>query len=270
MSAYSADKQVLWEYDYAQGKEIHTSETVIGDVDGDGWNEVVFGTYDVHLGNVGPVGVYILDHTGLPEPGTPLLVSSPGISSSPALGDVDGDGLIEIAAATWNGWLHIWDTPGQSLPGRLPWPMARHDLQRTGKYIDPIPNFSQSGKYASNYTPSAGEVITYTIELIQTGTAISETIHITDTLPADISYIPGTMQATSGWVDDSQTPALHWTGSLFETNEVTITYSAVINAGAIGVIRNSALVGAPTTGQFSRSAVIYVDGHGLYLPLISD
>ena len=36
--AYKANKQVLWEYDYAQGIIVHTSETVIGDVNGDGWN----------------------------------------------------------------------------------------------------------------------------------------------------------------------------------------------------------------------------------------
>ena len=131
-------KQVLWAYNYAQGKKIHTSETVIGDVDGDGWNEVVFGTFDINYGNVGPVGVYILDHNGSPKPGTPLWVAAPGISSSPALGDLDGDGLIEIAAATYSGWMYVWDAPGQALPGRLPWPMARHDLQRTGRYVDPI------------------------------------------------------------------------------------------------------------------------------------
>ena len=136
--AYTAAKQVLWAYNYAQGKNIHTSETVIGDVDGDGWNEVVFGTFDINYGNVGPVGVYILDHNGSPKPGTPLWVAAPGISSSPALGDLDGDGLIEIAAATYSGWMYVWDAPGQALSDRLPWPMARHDLQRTGLYVDPI------------------------------------------------------------------------------------------------------------------------------------
>ena len=136
--AYTADKQVLWAYDYAQGNQIHSSEAVIGDVDGDGWNEVVFGTFDVNLGSTGPVGVYILDHNGSPKPGTPLWVAAPGISSSPALGDLDGDGLIEIAAATYSGWMYVWDAPGQALSDRLPWPMARHDLQRTGLYVDPI------------------------------------------------------------------------------------------------------------------------------------
>ncbi len=47
--AYTAAKQVLWAYNYAQGKETHSSEAVIGDVDGDGWNEVVFGTFAVNL-----------------------------------------------------------------------------------------------------------------------------------------------------------------------------------------------------------------------------
>jgi len=37
--------------------------------------------------------------------------------SSPAVGDVNGDGRLEIAAATLDGRIWLWDSQGQSLPG---------------------------------------------------------------------------------------------------------------------------------------------------------
>jgi uncharacterized repeat protein (TIGR01451 family) len=267
--AYTATKQVLWAYNYAQGREIHSSEPVIGDVDGDGWNEVVFGTFAVNMVKTQQVGVYILDHNGVPKPDTPLwTVDSQGISSSPALGDLDGDGMIEIAAATYNGRVYVWDAPGQALPGRLPWPMPRHDLQRTGLYVHPAPDFSRSSKTASDYVPDPGETLTFTIRLIQSGTPTSDTIQLTDTLPAGLSYLPGSLSASSGAVDDSQAPTLRWSGVLMEASQVTITYSVRVDAAASGMIINTALVDAGSAGQFNRSATLYINGSSLYLPLI--
>ena len=83
--AYTAEKELLWKYDYALGREIHSSEAVVGDVDGDGWNEVLFGTFWVNMVTKGQVGVYILDHNGIPKAGSPILLNSIGISSSSEL-----------------------------------------------------------------------------------------------------------------------------------------------------------------------------------------
>ena len=125
--AYTPAKQLLWSFDYAQGRLQYASEPVIGDVDGDGWNEVLFGTFDANLSNVGTFSVWILGHNGSIKPGAPLAVDAPGITSAPALADLDSDGKLEIAAANANGKVYVWDAPGALAPARLPWPMARHD-----------------------------------------------------------------------------------------------------------------------------------------------
>jgi uncharacterized repeat protein (TIGR01451 family) len=268
--AYTAEKQLLWAYNFALGREIHAGEAVIGDVDGDGWNEVVFGTFAVNMVKTEQVGIYILDHNGIPKPGTPLWVSnSEGISSTPSLGDLDSDGLIEIAAATYNGWAYVWDAPAEALPGRLPWPMPRHDLQRTGRYINPQPEYAQSTITASDITPMSGETITFAIQLIQSGTPADEALQVTDILPADLTYVPGSLAATVGTTDDSQAPTLQWSGVLLDVSRGTITFSATVEIGASGKITNSVWFTATSIDQFSRSITMIVNGLDAYLPFLS-
>jgi hypothetical protein len=76
-----------------------------------------------------------------------------GITGAPTLADLDGDGNIEIAAVSWNGEIYVWDAPGQALPARMPWPMARHDLQRSGLY-------TEQGSVSLTINQSTGGMIT--------------------------------------------------------------------------------------------------------------
>ncbi len=70
----------------------------LGDLDGDGKLEIVSGAMDQH--------VYAWNHEGKLVDGFPVLASDPALGlrariiSSPALGDVDGDGDLEIAIGT--------------------------------------------------------------------------------------------------------------------------------------------------------------------------
>lgn len=51
------------------------------------------------------------------------------IVASPALGDVDGDGLTEVVGATREGFVFVWDTPAS---GPAAWPMFKRDASRSG------------------------------------------------------------------------------------------------------------------------------------------
>ena len=266
--AYTAEKQMLWEYNYYQGRQVHASEVVVGDVDGDGKYEVVFGTFWLNLVTKGNVGIYILNHDG--SENAKILLNSVGISNTPALGDLDGDGRIEIAAATYDGSLHVWDTPGQALPERLPWPMARHDLQRTGLYKDLSPSFSQSYKQASSSSAIVGETVTYTIRLIRTGAELDDNIILTDSVPSGMTYVANSLSASAGVVDASGAPNLRWTGTgyLFDLNQVTITYQARVTTDNPTPLKNTATLNAGSAGEYHFSSTIIANGYKFYLAVI--
>ena len=113
------------------GHEPLFTNLAVGDLDHDGKQWIV--------GTSSTGRVYIWDSHGHRRPGWPKAldtgVSKPslprpaspftrlpimGASAPPVLGDLDGDGKLEIIQAGWDGRLHVWRPNGQNLPG---WPV---------------------------------------------------------------------------------------------------------------------------------------------------
>jgi len=99
----------------------------VADVDDDSYQEVCVST------DGGDVRA--ISHTGELLAGYPLTMSAAAISGV-AVGDIDGDGLYELVAATWNGWVYAWDTPGKALFGRADWPLRNVNERNTGVFGD--------------------------------------------------------------------------------------------------------------------------------------
>ncbi|RMH70897.1 MAG: VCBS repeat-containing protein [Actinomyces sp.] len=98
--------------------EVVMSSPVIGDIDGDHRPEVVVGTGEYWHVTCGPscgtdhvrVFAWHVDD-GSPVPGWP--VSTGGtVITSPALGDVDGDGLDEVIVGSYDGQVYAFDGTG--------------------------------------------------------------------------------------------------------------------------------------------------------------
>ncbi len=109
--------------------EVIYSSPALGDINGDGWPEIVVGTGYCWAnpacapgGRVHPgVGEYLnaWDHTGKALPGWPKPLNDTYAFASPALADLDDDGQLEIVVNTADGYVHALNADGSYVPG---WP----------------------------------------------------------------------------------------------------------------------------------------------------
>ena len=97
-----------------QVHDVIQSSPAIGDINGDGRSEVIVGAGDYYH-NVDGHKVYAFDvHTGANVPGWPTVTG--GVTfSSPALGDLDGDGRAEVVIGSSDGYVHAFKGNGGHL-----------------------------------------------------------------------------------------------------------------------------------------------------------
>jgi hypothetical protein len=105
------------------------STPAVGDIDGDGQLEIVFGD------EAGRVHAY--NHDGTLAAGFPIQTNGE-VRGTPALWDVDRDNRIEVAVAGFDGNVYVWDLAADFQPTRLPWPFFRHDTRNTGRIVTSV------------------------------------------------------------------------------------------------------------------------------------
>ena len=123
-----------WTTEYAPRRaKTFASEVVAADLNKDGTPELVFGTYALHRNAgrlivlVGPgkkLSVTRLRHQGQDGNGI-------GVAAAPSIGDLTGNGTLEIVLTTFDHGVDVYTVPGSGT-GCLPWPTGRGNLLRNG------------------------------------------------------------------------------------------------------------------------------------------
>jgi hypothetical protein len=124
----------LWRYDYARGRaKTFASEVVAADLNRDGRPELVFGTYGAARRSGRLV---VLSASGrrlhdirLRKQGSDG--NGIGVPAAPSIGDLNGDGRLEIVVSTFDHGIDVYRVP-RSDTKTLPWPTGRGNLLRNG------------------------------------------------------------------------------------------------------------------------------------------
>jgi uncharacterized repeat protein (TIGR01451 family) len=188
----------------------------------------------------------------------------------------DGESSFHGPELAWSVYLaqaYTQDIEQAELQRYLDRPWGLGDLYYLQKLVATIettsqPNLGSSTKHANNPVPTSGETITYTITLVNSGTPFTDTVYLTDTLPAGLSYVPDTASASPGTASYVN-GAILWDGVLPSNQTVTINYAVVVEEeDEPRAIANTAIINAGRYGLFSCSTTIIADGRTFYLPLI--
>ena len=128
----------------------------VADIDGDGLPEALEGSgvYDLHA----------FDIQGREPSGWPKLTGG-WTTATAAVGDIDGDGHLEVVTVTREGWLFVWKTTAAECSG-TPWRKNHHDAWNTSNYaVDaraPAPLRTQDTSVSS----AAGGAVTLGLQAV--------------------------------------------------------------------------------------------------------
>ena len=135
--AFDSSANELWRHDFTHGQPImYATETVAADLNQDGSPELLFATYgDPDRDDAGFLVVLGADGTPLhdvPLPDAGHNGNGNGAPAAPAVGDLDGDGQLEIFVQTFDHGMDVFTVPG-SAANCMVWPTARGGPLRMGQ-----------------------------------------------------------------------------------------------------------------------------------------
>ncbi|GFO65940.1 CARDB domain-containing protein [Geomonas paludis] len=209
------------------------------------------------------------------------------VASSPAMGDIDGDGKLEIAVKAADGSVHLWKSGQYLSPFSHQWTMFAHDLEHTGSLpvLDPSQLPSSDLVVTAVSGSIAGGKLNYSVTITNNGTITAGTSYTgiylsrdnvaskADTLIARISTISIPAGVSVTMTSSAAIPASLAGGSYYiaaladDTGIVTERDEA--NNGAAGeqlLLNNdlsiSALSGTLSAGVLSYSVTVNNGGNG--------
>ncbi len=126
----------------------------------------------------------------------------------------------------------------------------------------PLPSTLSASATTANY----GQRVTYTLVLRGFGSPLTKTVWLTNTLPAGLSYVPGTLSGGGSF----SSPFVHWSGNFFSVPAVTVTYAVTVNTTSTVRLTNSAIMAADGYLPVTLTSALEVNQPLIktYLPIV--
>ena len=131
-------------------------------------------------------------------------------------------------------------------------------IRRLADVNGPDPELSASRKSVSSTSADPQEVVTYTIEVVNLGQPVERMAYLTDTVPAGLAYVPGSLWASQGTWQDAKQPMLTWQGWLSPSQRITVTYQVSVTGLVTDSIVNRARLSAPPLSPLTLAASLSV------------
>lgn len=121
-----------WPFDV---ENISEASPVVGDINGDGQLDVVFGVGGAEGDK--PNYLYAFNMDGSSVEGFPIFLGG-FARATPTLTDFNQDGNVNIVLASWDKLIHVWDMASPYDPALMPWPTFRGNVHRDGVFTTEI------------------------------------------------------------------------------------------------------------------------------------
>jgi uncharacterized repeat protein (TIGR01451 family) len=135
------------------------------------------------------------------------------------------------------------------------------------------PDLGTSEKTVDDATAYPGQTLLYTILISNSGNQPATAVELTDTLPAELDYVPGSL-SVAGSVGNYGVAngVITWTGVVNNNAQIEISFSAQLTATLVGgtVVTNTAqITGSGTLIEVSAATTVVTDTDStVYLPIV--
>ena len=171
------------------------------------------------------------------------------------------NGAVVVNTATIDDGAHLPFTQAATTTITAP------DLSPSEKQVSSPLSFPPKIGEEEGEAVSPGQVLTYTI-LVKNGGSGPATVALTDTLPAEVVYVPGSAWAGSGGpaIYDASTHRLTWSGRVPISAMATVRFA--VQATGQGPITNRVLLDDGAGNVIVKRVTTGGEEHRLFLPLL--